>query len=96
MTAMLDVLAVIVPSKLDAKTLLRLSSVSRDMHKMCTRDELWERLMREDFRWACDWHVLPDGPYLEGYRGLVLYSRRERRISQFSLRRLMRSLGMCW
>lgn len=94
MTAMLDVLGGLVAPKLDANALILLSSVSRDMHEMCRRDELWERLMREDFRWACDWHVLPDGPCLKSYGELVLYCRQERRISLFSLSRLLRNLRM--
>ena len=94
MTAMLDVLAVIVAPKLDANTLLRLSLVSHDMHEMCRRDELWERLMREDFRWAWENHTMTPGPFIEAYGELVLYCRRERRISLFSLSRLLRSLGM--
>ena len=94
MTAMEDVLAVIVAPKLDANTLVLLSSVSRDMHEMCTKDELWERLMREDFRWAWENHTMTPGPFIEAYGELVLYCRRERRISLFSLSRLLRSLGM--
>ena len=94
MTAMLDVLGGLVAPKLDANALILLSSVSRDMHEMCTKDELWERLMREDFRWAWEYHKVSPGPFIEAYGELVRYCRSERRVSLFSLSRLLRSLRM--